>query len=78
MLLEAKRITKSYCSDGRRVNVLKGVDLSVARREMIAIVGSSGVGKSTLMHVLGTLDVPDDGQVLLEGCLLYTSDAADE
>ena len=71
MLLEARRITKSYRSDGRRVNVLKGVDLSIARGEMIAIVGSSGVGKSTLMHVLGTLDVPDEGQVLLEGRDLF-------
>ncbi len=71
MLLEARRITKSYRSDGRIVDVLRGVDLSIAEGEMVAIVGSSGVGKSTLMHVLGTLDVPDEGQVLLEGRDLF-------
>jgi lipoprotein-releasing system ATP-binding protein len=71
MLLEARRITKSYHLDGRRVDVLRGVDLSIAEGEMVAIVGSSGVGKSTLMHVLGTLDVPDEGQVLLDGRDLF-------
>lgn len=45
--------------------MLRGIDISVEQGEMVAIVGASGVGKSTLMHVLGTLDVPDEGRVTL-------------
>ena len=63
MLVEAHGIFKTYASEDRRVEVLKGVDFEVAAGEMVAIVGSSGVGKSTLLHVLGTLDVPDEGTV---------------
>jgi len=65
--IAARSLTKAYASDGRRIEVLKGVDLDVARGEMVGIVGESGVGKSTLMHILGTLDVPDSGKVLLDG-----------
>ena len=66
-LLRATGIKKSYFTSGRRVDVLRGVDLSIAAGEMVAIVGSSGVGKSTLMHLLGTLDVPDEGVVTIDG-----------
>jgi lipoprotein-releasing system ATP-binding protein len=74
MLLEARGVTKSYRSNGRSVEVLRGIDLSIAEGEMVAIVGASGVGKSTLLHVLGTLDVPDAGKVLLGGRDLFTID----
>ena len=67
MFLEAHNLTKAYASNGRRVEVLRGVDLSIEKGEMVAIVGASGVGKSTLMHVLGSLDVPDSGTVHLGG-----------
>ncbi|MBM4388977.1 MAG: ABC transporter ATP-binding protein, partial [Deltaproteobacteria bacterium] len=53
--------------DRRTINVLKGIDLAVRRMEMIAIVGKSGVGKSTLLHILGTLDRPTSGKVMLKG-----------
>lgn len=66
-MIQASGLTKSYRSDERRVEVLRGVDITVEQGEMVAIVGSSGVGKSTLMHLLGTLDVPDAGSVLLGG-----------
>jgi lipoprotein-releasing system ATP-binding protein len=60
-MLEARNIHKAYGS----VEVLKGVDLSVQQGEIVSIVGSSGAGKSSLLHILGTLDQPDQGEVML-------------
>jgi lipoprotein-releasing system ATP-binding protein len=76
-LLSARGLLKSYRSDGREVHVLRGAELEVAEGEMVAIVGSSGVGKSTLMHLLGTLDVPDSGTVLLAGRDLFALSEAE-
>jgi lipoprotein-releasing system ATP-binding protein len=59
----ARGLNKSYAVAGRRLHVLRDLDLSVERGEMMAIVGASGVGKSTLLHVLGGLDRPDGGEV---------------
>jgi lipoprotein-releasing system ATP-binding protein len=75
--LEGQKLAKSYRSDGRTVEVLKNLDLAIGRGEMVAIVGASGVGKSTLMHLLGTLDVPDEGTVLLEGRDLFAIDESE-
>jgi lipoprotein-releasing system ATP-binding protein len=58
-------LDKSYPVAGQRLQVLRGLDIEVARGEMVAIVGASGVGKSTLLHVLGGLDRPDRGDVRL-------------
>ncbi len=67
-VLEAHDLHKSYTGgDGGTINVLSGVDLAVARREMVAIVGASGAGKSTLLHVLGALDKPSRGYVVIGG-----------
>ena len=67
-ILEARGLTKTYVGgDGGTINVLDGVDLTVARGEMVAIVGASGAGKSTLLHVLGGLDQPTSGTVSLGG-----------
>ncbi|MBL7770587.1 MAG: ABC transporter ATP-binding protein [Flavipsychrobacter sp.] len=60
-MLEARNIHKAYGS----VEVLKGVDFSVQEGEIVSIVGSSGAGKSSLLHILGTLDQPDQGEVML-------------
>ncbi len=60
-MLEARNIHKAYGA----VEVLKGVDLSVKEGEIVSIVGSSGAGKSSLLHILGTLDQPDQGEVVL-------------
>ncbi|MFN2637937.1 MAG: ABC transporter ATP-binding protein [Gemmatimonadaceae bacterium] len=67
-VLEAHDVHKTYVGgDGSILHVLNGVNLSVQRREMIAIVGESGAGKSTLMHVLGALDKPTRGYVVIGG-----------
>jgi lipoprotein-releasing system ATP-binding protein len=56
-------LTKSYPVGSARLTVLRGLDVSIERGEMIAVVGASGVGKSTLLHVLGGLDSVDEGAV---------------
>ena len=61
--LEVSNLSKSYQMGGARLLVLRGLDLAVERGEMVAIVGVSGVGKSTLMHVIGGLDQIDGGMV---------------
>jgi lipoprotein-releasing system ATP-binding protein len=63
MFIEVSGITKSYPVGGNRLTVLKGLELSLERGEMVAIVGASGVGKSTLLHVMGGLDPVDEGRV---------------
>jgi lipoprotein-releasing system ATP-binding protein len=67
MLIEARDLSKSYQSASRRIDVLHELNLQVTRGTTIAIMGASGVGKSTLLHVLGALDRPDKGQILFEG-----------
>ena len=60
-MLTAKNIYKKYGS----LEVLKSVDISINKAEIVSIVGSSGAGKSTFLHILGTLDKPDKGEVTL-------------
>jgi lipoprotein-releasing system ATP-binding protein len=59
----ASDLSKSYPVAGRRLEVLRGLSLTVERGEMVAIMGASGVGKSTLLHLLGGLDRPDAGTI---------------
>ncbi len=66
-LLRAERLDKSFFDAGREIRVLRGLDLEVNAGEEIAIVGQSGVGKSTLLHVLGSLEAPSAGKVYFEG-----------
>jgi lipoprotein-releasing system ATP-binding protein len=67
ILVSARDLRKGYRTPAGEVPVLQGVDLDVAAGEMVAIVGASGVGKSTLLHVLGTLDRPDGGSLRIAG-----------
>ena len=64
---QAIGIEKYYEEVGHRINVLNGLDLHLDRGEMIAIVGASGTGKTTLLHILGTLDRPTTGTLLYGG-----------
>ena len=66
-VIQAEGLTRSYTSGTTSVHALRGVDLSVERGEMVAIMGSSGSGKSTLMNLLGCLDVPTAGDYMLDG-----------
>jgi lipoprotein-releasing system ATP-binding protein len=70
-LLQATGLSKSF-GDGARLNVLIDLDLEVAPGESVAIVGQSGVGKSTLLHVLGTLDQPTSGKVYFDGTDVFS------
>jgi lipoprotein-releasing system ATP-binding protein len=71
-LIEVDSIRKTYSMDGRPLEVLRGVSLSVARGEMIALVGKSGSGKSTFLHIVGTLDSPTSGSVQFDGQDLFS------
>ncbi len=59
-------LSKSYAVGGTRLSVLKDLEISLERGDMVAIVGASGVGKSTLLHVLGGLDAPDAGSIRID------------
>jgi lipoprotein-releasing system ATP-binding protein len=67
-MLVAKGITKAYGS----LEILKGIDLEIQQAEVISIVGSSGAGKTTLLQILGTLDKPDKGELLINGINPFT------
>ena len=62
-MIDIKGVTKSFGA----LQVLKGIDLHIAPREVVSIVGPSGAGKTTLLQIMGTLDKPDAGQVLING-----------
>jgi lipoprotein-releasing system ATP-binding protein len=66
-LIEVRKLHKTYLDTGVEIHVLRGIDLDLAESERIAIVGESGVGKSTLLHILGTLDKPTSGEILYHG-----------
>jgi lipoprotein-releasing system ATP-binding protein len=70
--LDARGIVKSYSVGGHRLTVLQDLDLQVGAGEMVAIVGASGVGKSTLLHILGGLDRADRGTVTIGDAELTT------
>jgi lipoprotein-releasing system ATP-binding protein len=66
-LVEARGVHKSYWLGAKEIHVLRGASFALAAGEMASLVGPSGVGKSTFLHVIGTLDPPTAGEVLFEG-----------
>ena len=71
-MIQVQQLFKSYGNGAKRVEVLKGIDLTFVLGERAAIVGASGVGKTTLLHILGTLDRPTSGKVLYRGEDVFT------
>ena len=67
MVLELRNVVKTYTSGNTTFNALNGVSLQIHQGEFVSITGPSGSGKSTLMHIIGLLDTPTSGEVLLEG-----------
>jgi len=73
-IIVAQDLYMTYHQDGQAVPVLKGVNLKIKKKEIISIVGPSGVGKSTLLHLLGALDRPTKGKVFLGKEEVYSLD----
>ena len=66
-LVQARGLKKSFVSSGSQIDILDAVDLTLNAGETVAIVGASGIGKSTLLQILGTLDQPDSGNLWFQG-----------
>jgi lipoprotein-releasing system ATP-binding protein len=65
--IDITALHRSYQHGGRTIEVLRGIELAIGSGEMVAVVGASGVGKSTFLHVLGTLDQPTSGTIRYDG-----------
>jgi lipoprotein-releasing system ATP-binding protein len=72
--ISVQGLVKTFSSNGNLVEVIKGLDLDVYAGETLAVVGASGVGKSTLLHILGTLERPTRGKVIWEGEEVFALD----
>jgi lipoprotein-releasing system ATP-binding protein len=67
ILLSAHGLTKTYAMGRRELEVLRGVDIEIARGGFVALRGASGTGKSTLLHLMGGLDTPNAGEIIFNG-----------
>jgi lipoprotein-releasing system ATP-binding protein len=76
-LVRIEQLEKAYLHAHGRLEVLRGIDLTIAAGELVALTGPSGAGKSTFLHLLGTLDVPTRGRVLFEGRDVFDQDEDD-
>jgi lipoprotein-releasing system ATP-binding protein len=76
-LIQVQQLYKSFGNGAKKVDVLKGINLAFSQGERAAIVGVSGVGKTTLLHILGTLDRPTGGKVFYRGKDIFTLNERD-
>lgn len=74
-VIEVRGLRKWYFRAERKLTVLDGIDLSLEHGEMVSVIGVSGVGKSTLLHILGTLDLPSAGEIYINGRNPFTLSA---
>ena len=70
-IVDVRQLTKTYPMGKGKLEVLRGIDLEITEGELLSIYGPSGVGKSTLLHLIGALDVPSSGKVFFDGVDLY-------
>ena len=75
--IETKKLVMTYGTGRGKVEALKGIDLSVNKGELLAIMGPSGSGKTTLLMILGLVTVPTEGQLILDGDNIYNGSARD-
>ncbi len=73
-ILLTDNLYKNYSIDKRTIEVLKGIDLEIYEGEIVAVMGPSGVGKSTLLHILGVLDRPTGGRVIIDDTEIFQYD----
>lgn len=73
-LVLARSLKKCFISSGSTIDILKAVDLTLMAGETVAVVGASGIGKSTLLQILGTLDQPDSGALWFQGKNIFKLD----
>ncbi|MBN9686606.1 MULTISPECIES: ABC transporter ATP-binding protein [unclassified Corallococcus] len=76
-LLSIRNVFKSYFLHGKRIDVLRDVSLDINAGELVSMIGASGAGKSTFLHVLGTLDAPAAGEVLFDGRSVFSMNDAE-
>lgn len=72
IILETRNLKKTYGEGEAQVSALDGIDLTVKRGEFLSIVGTSGSGKSTFLNLIGGLDIPDQGEIIVDGKKLQT------
>ena len=77
LALEARNVKKTFWQGPKEVRVLHDVNLELGAGKSLAIVGASGAGTSTLLHILGGLDKPDEGEVLIEGASMWALSEAE-
>ena len=70
-MIKLENLSKTFVKDGNKIEVLKGLNLEIARGDSLAVVGVSGAGKSTLIHILGTLDHPTGGSLSIAGQAVF-------
>jgi len=71
-MIQVNNLKKTFIKDGNRIEVLRGLDLRIEDGDSLAILGVSGAGKTTFVHILGTLDHPTSGEVLFDGLDVFS------